>query len=202
MLRITIQTDAIGTTIELEGRLTGPWVEELKDCWEGARKGEREVSVSLKAVTFIDGAGKTVLMLMHRHGVKGRWMHDESHRRGDHKRRKLMSAHIEAVNDGNFQVAVLESKQPVLVDFWAPWCGPCRALGPIMESVSKEYSEVARVAKLNVDDNPVVTARYGIRAIPTLIVFTDGEEKERLIGAVSQGEIKRILDKHLEAPLN
>jgi anti-anti-sigma regulatory factor len=69
MLRITIQTDAIGTTIELEGRLTGPW-EELKDCWQGARKGEREVSVSLKAVTFIDGAGKTLLMLMHRHGVK------------------------------------------------------------------------------------------------------------------------------------
>ena len=113
-----------------------------------------------------------------------------------------MSAHIAAVNDGNFKVAVLESKHPVLVDFLAPWCGPCRALGPIMESVSKEYSEVARVAKLNVDDNPVVSARYGIRAIPTLIVFTDGEEKERLIGAVSQGEIKRILDKHLEAPLN
>jgi thioredoxin 1 len=113
-----------------------------------------------------------------------------------------MNAHIEAVNDGNFQFAVLESKQPVLVDFWAPWYGPCRALGPIMESVSKAYSEVARVAKLNVDDNPVVTARYGIRAIPTLIVFTDGEEKERLIGAVSQDEIKRNLDKHLEAPLN
>ena len=70
MLRITIQTDAIGTTLELEGRLTGPWVEELRDCWERARKGEREVTVSLKAVTFIDGAGKTLLMLMHRHGVK------------------------------------------------------------------------------------------------------------------------------------
>lgn len=70
MLRITIQTDAIGATLELEGRLTGPWVEELKDCWERARKGEREVSVSLKAVTFIDGPGKTLLMLMHRHGVK------------------------------------------------------------------------------------------------------------------------------------
>lgn len=70
MLRITIKTDAIGTTLELEGRLTGPWVEELRDCWERARKGEREVTVSLKAVTFIDGAGKTLLMLMHRHGVK------------------------------------------------------------------------------------------------------------------------------------
>ena len=70
MLRITIQTDAIGTTLELEGRLTGPWVEELKDCWEGARKSERELRVSLKAVTFIDGAGKTLLMFMHRHGVK------------------------------------------------------------------------------------------------------------------------------------
>jgi anti-anti-sigma regulatory factor len=70
MLKITTQTDAIGTTFELEGRLTGAWVKELKDCWEGARKSGREVSVSLKAVTFIDGAGKTLLILMHRHGVK------------------------------------------------------------------------------------------------------------------------------------
>jgi len=70
MLRITIKTDALGTTLELEGRLTGPWVEELKDCWQGACKSDREVSVSLKAVTFIDGAGKSLLMLMHRHGVK------------------------------------------------------------------------------------------------------------------------------------
>lgn len=113
-----------------------------------------------------------------------------------------MSAQIEAVNDGNFEVTVLESKQPVLVDFWAQWCGPCRALGPIMESVAKEYYEVARVAKLNGDDNPAVTERYCIRALPTLIVFKDGEEKERLVGAVSQDEIKRNLDKHLKAPLN
>jgi len=70
MLRITIQTDAIGKTLELEGRLTGPWVEELKNCWEGARKGEQEVRVVLKAVTFIDAAGKTLLRSMHRHGVK------------------------------------------------------------------------------------------------------------------------------------
>ena len=70
MLRITIQTDSLGTTLELEGRLTGPWVEELKDCWEEARKREQEVRVALKAVTFIDGAGKTLLRLMHRHGVK------------------------------------------------------------------------------------------------------------------------------------
>ena len=113
-----------------------------------------------------------------------------------------MSVYLEEVNDDNFKAAVLESKQPVLVDFWAPWCGPCRALGPIVESVGKEYSEVARVVKLNVDDNPAVTERYGIRAIPTLIVFEDGEEKERLIGAVSQDEIKRKFDKHLKAALN
>ena len=113
-----------------------------------------------------------------------------------------MSPQIEAVNDCNLWVAVLKLKQPVLVDFWAPWCGPCRALGPIVESVGKAYSEVARVVKLNVDDNPAVTERYGIRAIPTLIVFKDGEEKERLIGAVSQDEIKRNLDKYLKAPLN
>jgi hypothetical protein len=69
MLRITIQTDAIGTTLELEGTLTGPWVEELKDCWEKIRKSKQEVKVTLKAVTFIDGPGKTLLRLMHRHGV-------------------------------------------------------------------------------------------------------------------------------------
>jgi thioredoxin 1 len=113
-----------------------------------------------------------------------------------------MSTNIEEVNDGNFKVAVLESKQPVLVDFWAQWCGPCRALGPIVESIARDYSEIARVAKLNVDDNPAVTGRYGIRAIPTLVVFKDGEEKERLIGAVSPDEIKRNLDKHLQASLN
>lgn len=113
-----------------------------------------------------------------------------------------MSVYLEEVNDDNFKAAVLESKQPVLVDFWAQWCGPCRALGPIVESVGKEYSEVARVVKLNVDDNPAVTERYGIRTIPTLIVFEDGEEKERLIGAVSQDEIKRKFDKHLKAALN
>ena len=70
MLRITIQTDAIGTTLELEGRLTGPWVEELKDCWEEVRRSKQEVRVTLKAVTFIDGGGKALLRLMHRHGVK------------------------------------------------------------------------------------------------------------------------------------
>jgi thioredoxin 1 len=113
-----------------------------------------------------------------------------------------MSVDLEEVNDDNFKVAVLESKQPVLVDFWAPWCGPCRALGPVVESVGKAYSEVARVVKLNVDDNPAVTERYGIRVIPTLIVFKDGQEKERLIGAVSQDQVKHNLDKHLKAPLN
>ena len=70
MLRITIRTDAIGTTLELEGTLTGPWVEELKDCWEEVQKSKQEVRVTLKAVTFIDGPGKTLLRLMHRHGVK------------------------------------------------------------------------------------------------------------------------------------
>jgi len=113
-----------------------------------------------------------------------------------------MSAHIEEVNDGNSKVAGLESKQPVLVDFWAQWCGPCGARGPTMETIAGDYSERARVAKLDVDGNPAVTGHYGIRAIPTLIVFKDGEEKERLLGAVSPDEIKRNLDKHLEAPLN
>ncbi|MBI1994301.1 MAG: thioredoxin [Deltaproteobacteria bacterium] len=108
-----------------------------------------------------------------------------------------MSEYIKEVNDGNFEQAILQSKTPVLVDFWAPWCGPCRMLAPTVEAIAEQYAGDARVAKLNVDDNPTITQRYGIQGIPTLIMFKDGEEKERIIGASSKETISRMIDKAL-----
>jgi thioredoxin 1 len=110
-----------------------------------------------------------------------------------------MSKGIEAVNDDNFAQTVLQSDRPVLVDFWAEWCGPCRSMAPTMEAVASEWQDRARVVKLNVDESPVITERYGIRAIPTLILFKGGEETERLLGAVSKTEIARKIDRHIGA---
>lgn len=107
-----------------------------------------------------------------------------------------MNSHIEEVNDDNFAQVVLDSERPVLVDFWAQWCGPCRALAPIVEAVAEQYAGSAQVVKLNVDDNPSVVEKYRIQAIPTLIVFRDGEEKKRILGAVSREEIARAIDAH------
>ncbi|MBI2209332.1 MAG: thioredoxin [Deltaproteobacteria bacterium] len=91
---------------------------------------------------------------------------------------------------------VHESKTPVLVDFWAPWCGPCRMLAPTVEAIAEQYAGDARVAKLNVDDNPSVVQRYRIQGIPTLILFQGGEEKERIIGVASKEAILRMIDEH------
>ena len=110
-----------------------------------------------------------------------------------------MNSHIEEVNDDNFARVVLDSERPVLVDFWAQWCGPCRALAPIVEAVAEQYAGSAQVVKLNVDDNPSVVEKYRIQAIPTLIVFRDGEEKKRILGAVSREEIARVIDAHASA---
>lgn len=110
-----------------------------------------------------------------------------------------MNARIEAVNEANFATAVLESKQPVLVDFWAQWCGPCRTLAPIVEELAEEYAGAARVVKLNVDDSPVLAERYRVKAIPTLILFRDGEERERIIGLSNHDAIARKLDEQMTA---
>jgi len=110
-----------------------------------------------------------------------------------------MNSHIEEVNDDNFARVVLDSERPVLVDFWAQGCGPCRALAPIVEAVAEQYAGSAQVVKLNVDDNPSVVEKYRIQAIPTLIVFRDGEEKKRILGAVSREEIARAIDAHASA---
>ena len=113
-----------------------------------------------------------------------------------------MSEYIEEVNDGNFEQLVLESNRPVLVDFWAQWCGPCRMLAPIVESLAKQYAGAAQVVKLNVDDNPSAVQRYRIQAIPTLVLFQNGEEKDRMIGVTTKESIARTIDAHLGAASN
>jgi len=108
-----------------------------------------------------------------------------------------MSANVRKVNDRDFDRAVLQSDRPVRVDFWAGWCAPCRALAPRMEAVAARRDGDARVVKIDVDQNPLVAQRYGVRAIPTLILFNHGREVERLLGAVSEAEIELRLDRQL-----
>ncbi len=99
--------------------------------------------------------------------------------------------------DGNFEQEVLKSDKAVLVDFWAEWCSPCRMIAPAVEAVAKEYSERAKVGKLNVDQNMSVTGRYNIRGIPTLLIFKGGQIQEQLVGLTSKEAIAKLLDKHV-----
>ncbi len=100
-----------------------------------------------------------------------------------------------AVTDGDFDSLVLRSSIPVLVDFWAPWCGPCRALGPVIDELSGEYEGKVSIVKMNVDENPSTPGKYAIRAIPTMILFKNGQVVEQMTGALSKGSLKDILDK-------
>ena len=108
-----------------------------------------------------------------------------------------MSENVRDTTDGTFETEVLKSDRPVLVDFWAAWCAPCRMLAPTVEAIADKYASTARVVKLNVDDNPSVSQRYGIKGIPTLILFKNGKEEERVVGATSEAAISRMLDKHV-----
>jgi len=110
-----------------------------------------------------------------------------------------MSELIDNVSDRNFADTVLNANQPVLVDFWAQWCGPCRSLAPIVDALAEQYAGSARIMKVNVDDNPEVVERYRVQAIPTLILFRDGEEKQRLVGVVRQQEIAQAIEAQVES---
>lgn len=108
-----------------------------------------------------------------------------------------MGDFAKAVTDSNFETDVLGSDKPVLVDFWAEWCGPCRMIAPAVEAVAEDYDGKASVYKMNVDENMNVPQRYGIRGIPTLIVFKNGQEQERIVGAVSREAIAKAVEKYV-----
>ena len=101
------------------------------------------------------------------------------------------------VTDANFDQDVLKSDQPVLVDFWATWCGPCRALAPIVDELAKDYDGKIKVVKMNVDNNSATPMRYGVRGIPTLLVFKGGQVKEQIVGYVPKETIQKAIDKHV-----
>jgi thioredoxin 1 len=107
-----------------------------------------------------------------------------------------MSAEL-AVTDASFQDDVLNDNLPVLVDFWAPWCGPCRMLGPVVDEIAQQYEGRVKVVKLNTDENPNVASQYGIRSIPMLILFKDGQKVDSLVGAVPKGTVANMLEKYL-----
>jgi thioredoxin 1 len=103
------------------------------------------------------------------------------------------------VTDQDFETQVLNSDKPVLVDFWADWCVPCHMVSPVVEEIAREHENALSVAKLNVDDNPATARRYGVMSIPTLIVFADGQEKARVVGARGKDAILREIEPHFVA---
>jgi thioredoxin 1 len=106
-------------------------------------------------------------------------------------------ATIIEVRDDNFEAEVLKSNLPVLVDFWASWCGPCKAIAPVIEELSKDYEGRLKVAKVNVDDNPATPSRYGVRGIPNLILLKGGVVKEQIVGAVAKARLVDAIEKLL-----
>ena len=109
----------------------------------------------------------------------------------------MASDKIQTFTDGNFEETVIKAGAPVLVDFWAEWCGPCRQLAPTVEALASDYDGRLAVGKLNVDDNPGVAARFSIRGIPTLLLFKGGQVVEQVVGLADGAQLKQMIDKHL-----
>ncbi|HPJ96065.1 MAG TPA: thioredoxin [Syntrophales bacterium] len=101
------------------------------------------------------------------------------------------------VTDDSFETDILKADKPVLIDFWATWCGPCRALGPIIEEIADRFKDQVKVSKINIDDNPKVTAQYGVMSIPTLILFKEGKPLDRLVGLVPRERLEEFIKKAL-----
>ena len=109
----------------------------------------------------------------------------------------MSSDFVGTATDANFEGEVLKSEKPVLVDFWAPWCGPCKAIGPIVEELAGQLKDSVKTMKLNVDDNQSIAVKYGVRSIPTLILFKEGKAVDTVIGLVSQEKIEAMVKKNL-----
>ncbi|WP_153109007.1 thioredoxin TrxA [Propionivibrio limicola] len=108
-----------------------------------------------------------------------------------------MSEHIHYVTDDNFATEVLQSAQPVLLDYWAEWCGPCKMIAPILDDIAKDYAGRLKVAKLNIDDNPETPANYAVRGIPTLMLFKNGNVEATKVGALSKSQLCAFIDSAL-----
>jgi thioredoxin 1 len=108
-----------------------------------------------------------------------------------------MSTKVAEVGDQNFEAEVINSPVPVLVDFWAVWCAPCRMLSPVVDSIAEKYEGKAKVVKLNVDENTLIAEKYNIKGIPTLLLFKDGVIKEQIVGNTTKDTISKMIDNHL-----
>lgn len=108
-----------------------------------------------------------------------------------------MSENLATITDGNFDDSVIKSSVPVLVDFWAEWCGPCRMIAPTVEALATDYDGKATIGKLNVDDNPNTAMQFGVRSIPTLLLFKGGEVVESIVGLTDKTRLQALLDKHI-----
>jgi|ERR1043166_3453249 thioredoxin 1 len=108
-----------------------------------------------------------------------------------------MSEHVHHVSDGNFESEVLQSAEPVLVDYWAEWCGPCKMIAPVLEEVAQQYAGRLKIAKLNIDENQATPPKYGIRGIPTLMLFKNGNVEATKVGALSKSQLTAFIDSNI-----